>query len=130
VRADDTAPRYENRSGTLLARKVSVYDGDTFTILFVAEDGKAYRRRCRCLGYDSPEMRGKDANKAKATEARDYLDSILPTGVFSLDYEGLDKYGRLLVTFDVGRESLSDHMVRMGHGYPYDGGTKRKETTS
>lgn len=122
----DDAPRYEERSGQLLARLASVYDGDTFTILIVGEDGRVYRRRCRCLGYDSPEMRGKRADKPRAVAAREHLRNVIPAGVFALRYHGFDKYGRLLVSFDVGSETLSEHMIRCGHGYAYDGGTKRR----
>lgn len=127
--ADANAPQFEKRGGTMLARKVSVYDGDTFTILMIAEDRNPYRRRCRCIGYDSPEMRGRDARKSEAIAARDHLESVIPSGVFSLTYTGLDKYGRLLVTFDVNGEPLKDHMIRLGHGYAYDGGTKTKDWT-
>lgn len=126
IASADDAPRYESRSGTILTRVVDVYDGDTFTALIV-QDGRTYRRRCRCIGYDSPEMRGKeDDEKERAVKAREYLKTIIPPGVFPLNYSGTDKYGRLLVSFTVkGGEDLSDHMIRMGHGYKYDGGTKR-----
>ena len=123
--AASDAPRYETRTGTILARVVDVYDGDTFTILLVSE-GIVYRRRCRCLGYDAPEMRGVNAEKDRAIAARDHLAKVLPKGVFSLDFSGTDKYGRLLVTCRVGRdERLDEHMIRHGHGYAYHGGRKR-----
>lgn len=109
----------------MMARIVDVYDGDTFTALILV-DGAPYRRRCRCIGYDAPEMKGPNAKKTEALAARDHLISIAPKGPFSLDYNGTDKYGRLLVTFHVGEEPLKDHMVRVGHGYFYDGGTKNQ----
>ena len=118
------APRYERRSGVISARLADVYDGDTFTALIVVE-GVAYRRRCRCIGYDAPEMRGKNADKPAAIAARDYLANLIPAGVFDLELCGTEKYGRLLVNIKVNEESLKDHMVRMGHGYYYDGGTKK-----
>ena len=123
--APDNAQRYEHRSGTIPARVVDIYDGDTFTALIVHE-GSVYRRRCRCMGYDAPEMRGTHAaDKARAIAARDYLKTIVPRGVFALTFKGTDKYGRLLVTFDIRGEALRDHMIRMNHGYAYAGGTKR-----
>lgn len=124
----ENSPRFENRNGCMIARVVDVYDGDTFTVAFV-HNGSVFRRRCRCIGYDSPEMKGQHADKPKAIEAREYLRSILPKGSFVLQYDGFDKYGRLLVTFNICREVLSDHMIRMQHGYAYTGGTKRTVQT-
>ena len=108
----------------MLVRCTDVYDGDTFTVL-MRHDGRVVRRRCRCLGYDAPELRGPNANKDVALAARDHLASVMPKGVFSVQFDGTDKYGRLLVTFSVNGESLAEHMVRLGHGYAYDGGSKR-----
>ena len=124
--SDQMEPRYEDRKGELLAKCVDIYDGDTFTALIVV-DGRAYRRRCRCIGYDSPEMRGPHADKVKAQAARDELQSVIPNGIFLLTFEGTDKYGRLLVKFKVNRtdEWLADYMIRMGHGVAYDGGKKK-----
>ncbi len=125
LEADDGAPRYEQREGTRLAKCVDVYDGDTFTVLIVVE-GVVFRRRCRCIGYDSPEMRGKDADKPRALAARDELERVIPEGAFLLHFKGTDKYGRLLVRFKVGGEWLADYMIRTGHGYSYSGGTKQQ----
>jgi len=120
----EKSPRFENRKGHMIVNLVDVYDGDTFTVAFVY-DGSVFRRRCRCLGYDSPEMKGQNADKPRAVAARDYLRSIIPRGAFILHYEGFDKYGRLLVTFNICGETLADHMIRMQHGYAYTGGTKK-----
>ena len=120
----ENAPRYEQSSGYALVRCVDVYDGDTFTALIVVNK-KPFRRRCRCVGYDSPEMKGPDADKPRAMDARDHLKQIIPSGIFRIEYTGTDKYGRLLVKFRVGNEWLSDHMIRLGHGYAYHGGTKK-----
>lgn len=122
ARASIDAPRYERLAGKMLVRCVDVYDGDTFTVL-MRHNGDVVRRRCRCLGYDAPEMRGPDKDLAIA--ARDHLASVIPKGVFKIQFEGTDKYGRLLVSFIVNGESLAQHMVRTGHGYPYDGGRKK-----
>jgi endonuclease YncB( thermonuclease family) len=39
-----------------------VYDGDTFTCIFKLE-GKAYKFKCRMMGYDSPEIRKYNKDK-------------------------------------------------------------------
>lgn len=118
-------PRYEDRSGKLLAKCVDVYDGDSFTALIVVE-GRAFRRRCRCIGYDSPELRGPNADVPNAQAAKEELKRVMPNGIFMLTFEGTDKYGRLLVKFKVNNNVwLADHMIRLGHGYPYNGGKKK-----
>ena len=116
-------PRWEQREGTRMVRVVDVYDGDTFTVLMVHGWRGTYRRRCRCIGYDSPEMKGD--NKDAAQRAKKHLESVIPKTPFRLTFKGTDKYGRLLVTFPVAGEPLDVHMIRMGHGYAYDGGKKR-----
>ncbi len=83
----DDAPRYEKLRGTTLARCVDVYDGDTFTVLLL-HDGRVVRRRCRCLGYDLPEMRGASANKPLAVAAREHLKGVIPVDVFRLHFDG------------------------------------------
>ena len=118
--------RVEGKRGKMWAKVESVYDGDTFTALIV-HDGSVCRRRCRCSGYDSPEMRGPNADKPRAEAAKKELETVLPASPFLMQYTGFDKYGRLLVSFDVGGKSLCQHMVDEGHGYLYDGGKKRTQ---
>jgi len=77
-------------------------------------------------GYDSPEMRGDD--KESAIAAREFLKSILPSGVFRVNVQGLDKYGRLLIDFKINRRRVCDVMIERGFGYAYDGGKKRTPT--
>ena len=121
-----SAPREETEHRTVWARVVDVYDGDTFTICYV-RGGKFLRRRCRCTGYDSPEIRTKDLEeKAAAQRAKEFLKNYLPSGVSRFETRGLDKYGRLLVSGVKNRETLADVMIRNGHGYAYNGGTKKK----
>ena len=116
-------PRVESEHSSVLMRVASIYDGDTFTAVITVRGGRLRRRRCRCVGYDSPELRNPDT-KVAALAARAFLEERLPTGVFRADTHGLDKYGRLLVDVRVRGERLADMMIRSGHGYAYDGGTK------
>lgn len=107
-------------------RIVSIYDGDTVVVAIV-HDGRLRRRRCRLVGYDSPELRSRDdGERARAIAARDHLMMLLPVGrLFCANVNGLDKYGRLLVDMRVRGDRLADIMIRCGHGCAYDGGTKR-----
>ena len=120
------ATRFENSHFTKLVKVSSVYDGDTFTVVFVSKF-KLYRRRCRCLGYDSPEMKSSDPiEKERAIEARDFLKEKLPSGIFRIYVKGLDKYGRWLVEVYINNTTLCETMISNNHGYAYHGGTKQK----
>ena len=79
---------------------------------------------CRCIGYDSPEMKG--PAKENAIIARDYLRSIVPRFPFLMHYDGFDEYGRLLVRWTIRNEWLCEHMIMNGYGYAYNGETKKK----
>ena len=112
-----------------------VYDGDTFSILF--EDRQEWiKYRCRCLGYDSPEMKPllshphRLAEKESAAKAKARFQELLsrsPDGWVTVECGGFDKYGRILVTVFNGADdprSLNDIMLKEGHGVPYYGGKK------
>ena len=119
-------PRLENKKSRILARVVSVYDGDTFTIIMI-DNRKIVKRRCRCLGYDSPEMKTKiDSEYRRAIAAKYFLQAYLPKTVFRIDTYGFDKYGRLLVDYTKKGKSLKDVMIEHGHGYEYHGGKKNQ----
>lgn len=111
----------------LFCRVVSVYDGDTLHIAFPYK-GENIKLKCRCLGYDSPELRTKNLDeKQKGIEARDYLKSLILGKIVDTYIDKYDKYGRLLVEIWVpGTDrTLSNIMVEKNHGIPYDGtGTK------
>ncbi len=115
--------RAESMKYSKWMRLDSVYDGDTIIVLIV-DEGFVVKRRCRCVGYDSPEMRNAETKEA-AIAAREYLKELLPTGLFRGSVEGLDKYGRLLFQHHKNGKSLAQLMVEAGHAYYYDGGTKR-----
>ena len=59
-------PLYSALSTTIIK---SCYDGDTCT----AVDGEKIRLAC----IDTPELKGKNANKIPAKEARDFLNQLV-----------------------------------------------------
>lgn len=117
----------ERRSRKVWAKVVSVYDGDTFTVVYI-QDHKLFKRRCRCAGFDSPEIRTKNSQEKEAAQnAKNFLIELLPKKPFRLNIIGLDKYGRFLVDLHLKNgKSLKQVMIDAGHGYEYDGGTKKK----
>ena len=129
--------RYFSFSGKrFFVKPCNIYDGDTFSILFLYK-GEVIKYRCRCLGYDTPEMKPslKDPNrekeKEKAREAKKRFEELLAKGkdgLVEVECSDFDKYGRILVTVynDVDTKSINDIMIEEGHGLVYDGGKKTK----
>lgn len=118
------APRVETGTGRLRARVVHVHDGDTIIVLGVY-GGQLRRRRCRLVGIDAPELSGVRADRPRAEASRDYLESLLPRHPLTLHYDGFDKYGRLLVRFEVRGMWVADWMLTSGHARPMGKGGRR-----
>ena len=118
---------------TFFARPINIYDGDTFSIIFLHKDVIKYR--CRCLGYDSPEMKpslsnpNRDKEKALAVNAKNRMTELLTkheSGLVFVECFEFDKYGRILVRVYnmIDTKSINEIMVEEGHGKNYDGGKK------
>lgn len=110
------------------------YDGDTTGFCWIYCN-KVYKYKCRCMGYDSPEIRCKaddperEAKKELARKAKDFFIELMAQDTTVTIHCGkFDKYGRVLVTMynkTNGDKSLNDIMIENGYGYPYFGGTKK-----
>jgi endonuclease YncB( thermonuclease family) len=142
-----SAPYLDKLSYTIMGYVVSVYDGDTFTLAVYHQiprcsvsqndgqfDKKIVRVKCRMNGIDTPEMKppknqaNRDAEKAKAREAKQFVETIILNKYIRVHVDGLDKYGRWLVRVscpDTGND-LAEMLLEKGHAYRYDGGTKQK----
>jgi endonuclease YncB( thermonuclease family) len=108
-----------------LGKVVSVYDGDTITIAFNTFGLGFFQHNIRLLGIDAPEMRGKSAEEKKAaTEARDYLRSLVLGKEISFKVTETDKYGRLLASVTIKGQDVSGQMLSHGFAKPYSGGTR------
>lgn len=107
----------------------SVYDGDTFDIIF-KKGGVVQRRKVRLLGIDCPELKPKltAENRAqvvkKAVAARDYVSSQILDKRVMVSILADDKYGRPLVKVTYNKMDLATTMIELGYGVPYDGKTK------
>ena len=139
--------------GTQIDTKVlSCYDGDTFTVAIMLASN-SYKFTCRLIGCDTPEIKvsssknkeERDQQKLRAIAAKKELLSYITncnistlntnkeididlknnTKIIKLDLFGFDKYGRLLVNYNLGQEMLSDHMINSGFAYAYTGGKKQ-----
>lgn len=109
-----------------IAKCVDVYDGDTITVVF-KHDNKYQKFKVRMLGYDSPELRTRDADeKEYAREAKKQLSEKLLGKIFKLECGKFDKYGRLLGTVVLNGVNINEWMIESNMGVRYDGGTKQK----
>ena len=129
-----TIPYFTFKDQVIIAKPCNIYDGDTFSICFKKGD-EVIKWRCRCLGYDSPEMKPllKNPNREKEKElallAKQRLTQLLSSnasGLVRVVCGDFDKYGRVLGTVynDVDADSINAIMIREGHGKEYDGGKK------
>ena len=106
-----------------LVKVVSVYDGDTFQIVMKTSFWGNYRRfSCRLLDVDCPELRTKNMKeKELGIKAKNLTKTFVLNKVIQLDITGEDKYGRLLVRYDI----LSNALIKEGLGTAYDGTGKK-----
>jgi endonuclease YncB( thermonuclease family) len=118
---------------TFFARPINIYDGDTFSIIFLHKDVIKYR--CRCIDYDSPEMKpslsnpNREKEKALAVIAKNRFTELLTkheSGLVFVECFEFDKYGRILVRVYnmIDTKSINEIMIEEGHGKIYDGGKK------
>jgi endonuclease YncB( thermonuclease family) len=126
-----TIPYFSWKGKTFYAKPSNIYDGDTFSICWIWKD-EPIKYRCRCLGYDSPEMRPLKSNpnreneKELALAAKTRLTELLnanPNGLIKVECGDFDKYGRILVTVwnEVDTKSINQIMLDESHGKEYAG---------
>jgi micrococcal nuclease len=109
--------------GKYMAKCVKVYDGDTITVAIVPFDGfTPCKFNCRCLRYNTAEIRTKDVEeKKKAIVSRDYLRGLILDKIIEIDVVDEDKYGRLLIEVFMDGVNINDDMLNKGYGKPYKG---------
>ena len=110
------------------AQVLSVYDGDTITVMIDLGLRIKVRASCRMLGIDTPEIRGKTATEKKmALVARDRLrEMVLGTEVTLHSIAKPDKYGRLLVrVWSDEHGYVNGVLLDEGLARAYDGGTRQ-----
>lgn len=150
------APLFSLSGQKTWARLVSVYDGDTVTLV-VPVLGKLFKFKVRLSGIDTPEIRSKSEEcRIKAHQSRTRLIALFGEnmgsnwdGVADLKKTGMesylnkncvlvymqcyefDKYGRLLADLyssEKSKTSFSEVLMAEGFAYPYHGDTKLTDT--
>lgn len=104
---------------------IKVIDGDTVKGIFKFNNS-FYKYNFRINGIDTPETRSKNDNiKKKGLIAKDYLYNLIINKTLFANFLNFDKYGRILVNLYLNdKESISDHLIKGGYAYKYNGKTK------
>jgi len=134
IKTHKDIPYFNFKNKSFIAKPCNVYDGDTFSVIFDYK-GELIKYRCRCYGYDTPEMRpsrknpNRDQVKKLALLAKNRMIELLeahPSKLIKIECLDFDKYGRILIKAynNVQNKSINEIMVEEGHGKWYDGGTK------
>ena len=89
----------------------SCYDGDTCTSV----DGEKIRLAC----IDTPELKGKNANKIRAEEARDFLNQLVVNKKVSIKRITKDRYGRTVAEIYKDGTNIQELIVKKGYGKIY-----------
>jgi endonuclease YncB( thermonuclease family) len=146
------SPEFSFNGTKCWARVVSVYDGDSPTIVFPFND-KMYKFSTRVYGIDTSEIKSQDqACKDRAIKARNRLVELITKAPFpqqvtsKKDIQKLlaqdvylvwvecmefDKYGRVLIKMQSSPQdtkNFADILIEEQCAYPYFGGTKLNET--
>jgi micrococcal nuclease len=114
------------------AEVISVYDGDTITVMIDQGMKHFARVKVRMIGINTPEIRTKDLQeKERGYAAKDYLKSRIEGKTIVINTVKKGKFGRWLGViwiYEDGMEelgeSLNDEMIRVGHAVSYDGGKR------
>jgi endonuclease YncB( thermonuclease family) len=122
------------------AKVVSVYDGDTLTLVFYYND-RPIKDSFRMLGYDSPEIHPlntiahRDLHIEAAHVARNKLIEKVNNKIVWVKFTHEEKFGRIMGTIYADSEkltenlpSINDLMISKGYGKAYTGGHKEEFT--
>lgn len=134
INSEKDIPYFSFKNRIFYAKPCNIYDGDTFSIIFDFK-GEIMKYRCRCIGYDTAEIKPKKSapnreyEKELAHNAKDRFSELLQkheTGLVKVECLDFDKYGRILVNVwnCVDEQTINSIMISEGHGKAYDGGTK------
>jgi len=115
-------PKWTFDGYTVNAKCIKVYDGDSATFAFIPPGATTpFKFPCRCLGYNSAELRTKNqAEKNAAIQSRDYLSGRILNKIVKLKLGSHDKYGRILVDIYLDNIHINGEMISLGYGKAYD----------
>lgn len=99
-----------SHAATLSGQVVKVADGDTVTVL--AQNGTRYR--VRFLGIDAPEK-----NQTFGQDSRQNLDRLVYRKQVTVDYNGNDRYGRIVGKVLLDGKNINLEQIKSGCAWYY-----------
>jgi endonuclease YncB( thermonuclease family) len=118
-KAADTVPAPKDKFEAFV---VSVYDGDTITIVYKYR-GKPFCSKIRLNGINAPEIKTKDQEEKKnGLESKDYLAKLILNKYVYIHVCGPDKYYRLDADVYLNKKaktSVNQAMIDQGYAVTY-----------
>ena len=112
---------------TYKALVLSIYDGDTMTLLIDTGFDIHTKQKVRLYGIDTPELRTRNKKeKALAKDVRDYLREMLQGKFVEINSREKGKYGRYLVDIYYNNMHINQHLIEKGYAKSYFGGKKNR----
>lgn len=114
------------------AEVISVYDGDTVTLMIDQGMKHFARVKVRLVGINTPEIRTTDLEeKERGYAAKNFLKDLIEGKTVIVHTVKKGKFGRWLGVLWLYEEdmtelgqSLNDLMIQEGHAVAYDGGKR------
>lgn len=114
------------------AEVISVYDGDTVTLMIDQGMKHFARVKVRLVGINTPEIRTTDLEeKERGYKAKNFLKDLIEGKTVIVHTVKKGKFGRWLGVLWLYEEdmtelgqSLNDLMIQEGHAVAYDGGKR------
>lgn len=119
-----------------------IIDGDTVDAVIDLGFDVSVHKRIRLAGIDTPESRTRDLEeKERGLASKARLEEMLEGGEFILESNEVGKYGRVLGTLFIEKETddnltaepqiikvnINETLVREGYAVEYWGGKKKKK---
>ena len=119
-----------------------IIDGDTVDAVIDLGFDVSVHKRIRLAGIDTPESRTRDLEeKERGLASKARLEEMLEGGEFILESKEVGKYGRVLGTLFIEKETddnltaepqimkvnINETLVREGYAVEYWGGKKKKK---
>ena len=101
------------------AKVISIYDGDTITVLCDCGFNITVEMKLRLLGIDTPELRGEE--RPEGLISKEYLVSLIGDRdvLIETKKDKTGKYGRMLATIYLDDLNIKEHLITEGYAKRY-----------